>query len=422
MKKAAKIDTPEARSKLAIPADRRPYWQQLTPGLFVGYRKNATGGVWVCRVSTKAVGLADGKSPYLLKTMGAADDLVEANGCDILSHKQAVIAAQEWAGKGAGKTLDRFTVADAVAFYLDTHYAKEGRAPQKTASLFNTHVIPALGARPVAALEKAELEGWLQELATAPRRVRGGTTVAPPGPDAVRARKATANRILAQLKAALNVAYQAGKAASDDAWRRVKPFKRADAPKIRYLSIAECRQLLDACNGEFQPLVRAALLTGCRYGELVALKTSDFDAASGTLYVANPKGGRPRHVPLTTEGREWFGVWTAAKTGGEPIFTRTGGTAWKPSNQQYPLDLACKAAGIPPIRFHDLRHTFASELAMAGVPLQTIAAALGHSSTRMTERYAHLAPNVVAAAIEAHLPQLGGPTPATNVIPFKKAA
>jgi integrase len=339
-----------------------------------------------------------------------------------LSYKQAIKQAQEWAG--AGRTApDKFTVADAVAFYLDTHYAKEGRAPQKTASLFNTHVLPTLGARPVAALETAELEGWLQELATAPRRVRGGTAITPPGPDAVRARKATANRILAQLKAALNVAYQAGKVASDDAWRRVKPFKRADAPKIRYLSIAECRRLLDACNAEFQPLVRAALFTGCRYGELVALKTSDFDAASGTLYIANPKGGRPRHVPLTAEGRDWFGVWAAAKTGGEPIFTRTGGTAWKASNQQYPLDLACKAAGIPPIRFHDLRHTYASTLATAGVPLQVIAAALGHASTRMTERhYAHLAPNAVAAAIQTHLPALSHPAPGSNAIPIRKAA
>ncbi len=52
--------------------------------MFIGYRKNATGGVWVCRVSTKAVGLADAKSPYRMKTLGIADDLAEANGTDVL--------------------------------------------------------------------------------------------------------------------------------------------------------------------------------------------------------------------------------------------------------------------------------------------------------------------------------------------------
>ena len=81
------------------------------------------------------------------------------------------------------------------------------------------------------------------------------------------------------LKAALNLAFQEGRASSDEAWRRVKPFEKADAPKVRYLSDEESRRLVNACPADFRELVSAASLTGCRYGELSALNAADFDAA-----------------------------------------------------------------------------------------------------------------------------------------------
>lgn len=120
--------------------------------------------------------------------------------------------------------------------------------------------------------------------------------------DARRARKATANRILTILKAALNRAFFADRASSDTAWRKVKPFKRVDEAVVRYLSIAEIRRLVSACPEDFRKLIEAALYTGCRYAELTRLRYEDYNDDSGTLSVRLSKG-KNRHVVLTEEGK-----------------------------------------------------------------------------------------------------------------------
>jgi integrase len=119
--------------------------------------------------------------------------------------------------------------------------------------------------------------------------------------------------------------------------------------------------------------------------------------------VRESKSGKPRHVALTDEGRALFSELTAGHFGGDLIFVRDDEKAWGPSHQQRPLDAASARAKIKPAAtFHILRHTYASALAMRGVPMGVIAAQLGHADTGMTERhYAHLAPNYVADTVRA---------------------
>ena len=94
-------------------------------------------------------------------------------------------------------------------------------------------------------------------------------------------------------QAALNHAWREGKAPSDEAWRRVRPFHNVDAPKIRYLNSGEeCIALARVCEVNFRQLVQAALYTGCRYGELTALRVSDYDPASSTLRIRRSKLGQ----------------------------------------------------------------------------------------------------------------------------------
>lgn len=420
----SRLETREARQRLAIAHE--PYWKLLCPGIFIGYRKGPKGGVWIARVSGKAIGKEAG---YLKKAMGAADDSADANGMDILTFKQAFDAALAFAedlkatGKGANKPVHKFTVQDAVDAYLAEHYAKEGRSLSRTLDMYRTHILPALGGKIVADLTTTEINKWLLSLATAPKRYRGGHLVAfdKQDKDAVRQRKASANRILTQLKACLNHAYKTGRVKSDEAWRKIKPFGRADAPKIRYLSADESRRLLNACNEEFRPLVRAALLTGCRYGELIRLKVSDYDGDNGSVHIADPKG-KPRHVPLADEGRRWFDQWTAGKSGNDLILSRANGSPWGRSHQTRPMMEACAAANIvPAVSFHILRHCYGSALATAGVPMAMIAECLGHADGRMTQRhYAHLAPSAVAAMIRQHLPEYGGPD--STVTPLRRKA
>jgi integrase len=196
----------------------------------------------------------------------------------------------------------------------------------------------------------------------------------------------------------------------------VKPFRGADASRIRYLTLDECRRLINAAQGELRDLVQAALLTGCRYGELAALQVRDFNSDAGTLHVHQSKSGTGRHVILNVEGIALFRDLTARRANTEPILRKPAGGPWRRSNQRGPLEKACARAGIlPPANFHCLRHTYASHLVMAGAPLMVVAKNLGHSTTLMTERhYGHLSQTYVADVIRRTAPQFGIDKPARS--------
>ena len=240
-------------------------------------------------------------------------------------------------------------------------------------------------------------------------------------PEAVRRRRAAANRVLTYVKAALNHAWRSGLVPSDDAWRRVKPFKSVDAPIIRYFSHDEITRLLNACAGAFRDLVHAALLTGYRYGELRRLTVADYNPDVATLAIRESKSGQVRHVTLTAEAAELIERLIAGRSPADPILPHEAGRAWNRAEQLRPMRHACARAGIvPAVGFHILRHTHASILAMRAVPMAVIARQLGHADTRMTERhYAHLAPNYVADTIRANFPRLV--TPDARVVPIRRA-
>ena len=158
--------------------------------------------------------------------------------------------------------------------------------------------------------------------------------------------------------------------------------------------------------------MHAALLTGCRYGELCQLKVADYNPDVRTLTIRHGKGGQVRHVTLTDEAPELIERLIAARSPREFLLRRDDVRAWKRAEQLRPMREACARAGvIPAVGFHVLRHTHASILAMQGVPMMVIARQLGHADTRMTERhYAHLAPNYVADTIRASFPRLTSST------------
>jgi integrase len=226
--------------------------------------------------------------------------------------------------------------------------------------------------------------------------------------EAKRARRATANRILAVLKAILNKAFEDEKVADDKAWRRVTPFEKVDVPRVRFLTEAESIRLVNSCKPEFRPLVRAALLTGARYGELVRMTVGAFNERTAQVFIAPSKSGKARHIPLNAAGIELFKSVTLGRPADAPMFERSGAT-WGKNHQQRPMIEACKAAKIiPALRFHECRHTYASALAQAGADLLTISKLLGHADTRITARhYAHLCDRTLANAVNRLLPDFG---------------
>jgi integrase len=409
-----------------LPEGRKPYWRLVERGLHVGYRRGPRGGVWFARRFV-------GQSTYAEIGLGAADDMSDADGVSIFNFAQAQEAARKWWQAEIRRTMGLepksegpYTVADAIRDYLAARERKGSKGVTKDRSYANTRILPELGNIEVAKLTPAKLRRWHGELSTLPKMVRTKAKAtrratkehSSDDGDAVRARRATANRVLTILKAALNHAYHEHHVASNEAWRRTKPFREVDAAVVRYLSGAECLRLVNACDPAFRDLVCAALLTGCRYGELAKMQTGDFNRDSGTVFIRKSKAGRARHVVLTEEGQRLLAGLTAGKTPQSLIFNRDDGAAWGPSHQKRPLEKASLRARIEPeATFHVLRHTYASTLAMRGVPMGVIAAQLGHSDTRMTEKhYAHLAPSYVADTIRAHFPTLGVGEHRSNVV------
>jgi integrase len=158
-----------------------------------------------------------------------------------------------------------------------------------------------------------------------------------------------------------------------------------------------------AYTDHLTPLVLLAVNTGLRRGELLQLRWRDADLQRRMLTVLGDgaKTGQTRHVPLNSEAVRVLKAW-------RPVAFESDWCMFGGADSSTPLVVikkawagVLKAAKISKFRFHDLRHTFASKLVMAGVDLNTVRELLGHKSIAMTLRYAHLAPEHKAAAVEA---------------------
>jgi len=424
--KNAKIDTRTARTSLS--KRKAPYWTSLAAGCALGYRKGAKGGSWVARYYD-----AETRDQFT-DAIGAADDALDADGSAILNFSQAQAKAREFF-KRKQKELSgdyvgddgSFTVAKALDDYFKDRIRRGSKAVEKDISKSRVAILPELGTVEARKLTTRRIREWHDKLSTAGRTVRAGAGGAmkkqPPiksdDPEVIRARRSSANRTLTILKAALNHAFHEGLLVDDTAWRKVKPHRGVDAPVIRYLTASEAKRLVNACNPDFRQLVNAALVTGCRYGELIRMRAGDYDQAARTITVRESKSGKPRHVALAADGLVLFDKITVDKAPADLIFMRADGNAWGPSHQQRPLEWASKRAKVEPeATFHILRHTYASSLAMRGVPMGVIAAQLGHADTRMTEKhYAHLSPNYVADTVWQALPATV--TPSESLKQFK---
>lgn len=411
----ASLETRTARTRLK--AVHKPYFRLIEPGLHLGYRRLANGpGTWVVR-------RYGGGGKYTVKNLFTgdgqlviADDYSDADGRGILSFAQAQARAKALGANGSAAE-GSYTVNQAADDYIQ-YLRDEGRdesAIRDATWRIDAFIRPAFGKSKVASLTPAQLRHWRAGLAKAAPRLRTKSDEKQKHRDGAdeRARKSTANRILTTLKAMLNHAFDEEKVASNKPWgRRLKPFESADAARVRYLTIAEAKRLINACEEDFRRLVQGALFTGGRYGQVAALKVSDFNAAVGTIDFRSRKGrGKEKSYScvLNDEGIKFFRQACAGRAGSALIFTKTNGEPWDKSHQARPMAEACARASIKPeIGFHGLRHTWASLAVMNGTPLMVVAKNLGHSDTRMVEKhYGHLAPSYVADAIRAGAPKFG---------------
>jgi integrase len=234
------------------------------------------------------------------------------------------------------------------------------------------------GDRPAQSLTPGEIE----------RRLAGGDWT-----------PATANRHRSLLSLVFRLAVRAGKVKENPVGQVTR--RRENNIRVRFLEASEetalrakIRKLYPEHEAEFD----LALNTGLRRNEQYRLRWDAIDLPRGILTVADAKNGERRYVPLNSTARAAIKTLAQSNKGCEYVCPGTAGRLGR--DWQRWFEEAVRLAEVRNLRWHDLRHSFASRLAMAGVPLRTIAELLGHKTLGMVMRYAHLAPAHLQEAVE----------------------
>lgn len=191
----------------------------------------------------------------------------------------------------------------------------------------------------------------------------------------------------------------------------VASVTKIDNARVRYLTNDERDKLLAACkahpNPQLYPIVVMALATGARQGEIVNLQIRDVDLVTGKTVLRDTKNGETRSVPLVTyaleviKGQAEFAerlYLDNPASNHRYLFPRLDGM--NHVNFRHAWYQALKASQVKDFRFHDLRHSAASYLAMNGATLLEIAAILGHKTLEMVKRYSHLSEDHTRSVIE----------------------
>jgi integrase len=285
------------------------------------------------------------------------------------------------------RTKTKYSKFSTLQFFLEEKYApwlksRNPKTAEKTIKAFASS-FPTLMGFQLSDITAWEIEKWRN------KRLTDGV------------KPATTNRQINTIKGCLSRAVEWGAINSHDL-NKVKTLT-VDNSKVRYLSKDEEKRLRenlkDSDTDFLEVIVLLALNTGMRKGELLSLEWNhiNFDNKIVTVDFQNAKSGHTRHLPLNTQAFNALKLWQQETDGIGFVFKDKKNAQLK--DFPYVWGALLDEAQITNFRFHDLRHHFASKLVMASVDLNTVRELLGHSDLKMTLRYAHLAPEHKAAAV-----------------------
>ncbi|GMU56465.1 MAG: hypothetical protein AMXMBFR33_56110 [Candidatus Xenobia bacterium] len=289
-----------------------------------------------------------------------------------------------------GKKLPELTprkallVRDMIERFRPQWEAKKSAADDRRYAAYWSE---ALGALAASEVRPSDIESWRAKR----QKVDG---VAP----------ATVNRAVAFLKRVYNLAIRDALFEGSNPVAKVRQIRENNSV-VRYLSDEEEALLRPCCSPELWLKVEIAYLSGLRQGEQFGLRRKDLDFRARVIHVRESKHGESRTVPMSDRLAELF---RAQLDSHDAEWVWPGEDPSKPylkTSSYTALQRACKKAGLKNFRWHDLRHTFCSRLAMAGCSLATIQALAGHKTITVTQRYAHLSPEHNRAAMELLAPR-----------------
>jgi integrase len=405
----ARIDTKRGRDCLA--PRREPYWHKLSKGRYLGIRKLPTGrAAWIARYR-------DDEGGQRYSALGEVSDTF---GFD-----QAKEAAEAWmrnAERGVSDRHDdgsRVTVASACLAYIRA-LRSEGRQhaahdahmrfrrtvygdaaddelglPGRPAVMEATGGVPAhtAAADPESRRKRRKWEPVAHPIAATPLTKIRAPRLKQWHLDLVAAglSKASANRTLTALKAALNlaVAHRTVSAAVAQEWTEVAPLKGAGRRRELFLDVAQRRKLLAKSEGGIRRLMEAVMHTGCRAGELTSARRSAFDARTKSLTVTGKTG--PRTIPLTPASVALFTQFAKDKMPSAFLLTRDDGKPWAHSDWDELVKEAAARAELPAQTcLYTLRHSLITQALLDGVSTLEVSKIVGTSLTMIEKHYGHL--------------------------------
>jgi len=207
---------------------------------------------------------------------------------------------------------------------------------------------------------------------------------------------ATLNRELSTLRHMFSKAEEWGMVEQSPFRKAKKLFLKGNNKRVRFLDECEETALFKELRGYLAQMVTIAIHTGMRRGEILQLKWGQI--RNGFIYLTKTKTEVAREVPINKDVQEVLNS-IPHHIKSDYVFCNPGtGKPYEDIKKRF--NTAVKRAGIKDFRFHDLRHTFASRLVMANVPLQVVQKLLGHSRIDMTLRYAHLSDDSMTNAVK----------------------
>lgn len=339
-----------------------PYFMPLDQGESLGLRKNKTGHQWVGRL------LHEGK--YQSTTLDVAEqDPQKEFGV-------ALRAAQEWFTLHRQGVKVDYTLKDAIADYLEYLQSEKSAVVWKTAKGVLENVPADLQSVPVHLLTTRQLDKWRVSFVT-----NDGDA------DILRRSQNTSNRRWSDLRACLNRAFQQGYITDKSAWERIKPYGKVQRGRQIFWTTEEAQQLLECAyttSNDMGAIVEAGLLTGCRIGELKALRAGDFDGE--TLTISDSKTGH-RQMFLSRPAIKLFKKLAKNKMPKAWLFTFQG-RQWTEDRHHKLFRQIREAVAIPEdSTFYCCRHYYISKALTAGVSVELIAKNVGTSADMIHRFY-----------------------------------
>ena len=369
-----KQDITQAGTRKLLAPRREPYWHRDAVGDYIGFRKLEDGiGTWIARHRSD-----DGKQHYL--ALGSFDRFDEA-----------LKKARQWFAQCEGGSPEVVTVATACERYVIDRRSEKGETTANDAEgrfrrLVYNHRIGKIA---LADLRTSHITDW--------RNDQVDIDPDDEDPDAERRAKDSANRNLATLKAALNLAYRMGLVGSTAQWDRVESFQKVARRRERFLTVPERKKLLAAASPELTRLLRAVLLTAARPGELATATVGDLDPAG--LLTLDGKTGR-RIIPLSPQALSHLVSCAGKRDHQEPLLTRADGKAWTRFDWRDQMSETRKAAGLPDdVVMYNLRHVAISEMLVGGIDVLTVARIAGTSVAMIQRHYGHLSKDGIVAKL-----------------------